>query len=50
MALVVAIKIALFNCTAGKWRFDHPVTNERVSLQAPIPEGGVWEAFREVAG
>ena len=32
-----------------KMAFDHPVTNERVSLQAPIPEGGVWEAFREVA-
>ncbi len=33
-----------------KMAFDHPVTNERVSLQAPIPEGGVWEAFREVVG
>jgi len=33
-----------------KMVFDHPVTKERVSLQAPIPEGGVWEAFREVVG
>jgi len=31
-----------------KMAFDHPVTGERVSLQAPIPAGGVWEAFREV--
>lgn len=33
-----------------KMSFNHPVTNERVHLQAPIPEGGVWEAFREVVG
>ncbi len=31
-----------------KMAFNHPVTNERVELQAPVPEGGVWEAFREV--
>jgi len=31
-----------------KMTFEHPVTKERVRLQAPIPEGGVWEAFREV--
>ena len=30
-----------------KMAFDHPITGERVSLQAPIPEGGVWEAFKE---
>jgi len=31
-----------------KMAFNHPVTNERVELQASVPEGGVWEAFREV--
>jgi len=31
-----------------KMAFNHPVTNERVELQAPVPEGGVWAAFREV--
>ena len=33
-----------------KMAFNHPVTNERVELQAPVPEGGVWDAFREVTG
>ncbi len=28
--------------------FDHPVSGQRVELQAPVPEEAVWEAFGEV--
>ncbi len=30
---------------AWKLRFNHPVSEERVELIAPIPEDGVWDAF-----
>jgi 23S rRNA pseudouridine1911/1915/1917 synthase len=31
-----------------KIAYDHPVTEERVEHIAPLPEGAVWEAFREM--
>ncbi|MEM6771555.1 MAG: RNA pseudouridine synthase [Bacteroidota bacterium] len=30
--------------------YDHPVSGERVAHQAPLPEGKVWDAFREAVG
>ena len=31
------------------WRlaFDHPVSGERVQLEAPIPEDSIWAAFAD---
>jgi|AntRauTorckE5430_2_1112549.scaffolds.fasta_scaffold00496_8 23S rRNA pseudouridine1911/1915/1917 synthase len=28
--------------------YDHPITGERVRHTAPLPEGTVWDAFREM--
>lgn len=28
--------------------YDHPVSGERVRHEAPLPEGKVWDAFREL--
>lgn len=33
---------------AWKLGFKHPVSNEKVELVAECPEGGVWNAFREM--
>lgn len=33
---------------AWQLEFKHPVSNEQVSLKADCPEGGVWNAFREM--
>jgi len=33
---------------AWKLGFKHPVSNEQVNLVAECPEGGVWNAFREM--
>lgn len=32
---------------AWKLAFDHPVTNERITLEAPVPDETVWNAFKE---
>ncbi len=29
--------------------FDHPVTKERISIKAPLPQQSIWEAFDELS-
>ncbi len=34
------------NLHAWKLSFNHPVSGERVTIEAPLPEDAVWDAFR----